>query len=304
MTRLADRWRSYWFRPAPLLDLAVLRILCVGFQLYWLIASDQLALLCAASARPDADWDPLPVLRLLMLPFGPGVRPTIGALLGVRGVTLAAGAFSLAGLATSPSLAVFAAGNLFLQAYLYSYGQYKHPEALMLIALAILAASPCGSVLSVDARLRNGPRSADESSTFARWPLLLLGWMQVLLYASAAVSKVVKSGLAWMNGYTLQYYAFYFGIQLDTRFGIWLSEHHRLSIVLSAITWLFEATFFLVMTRPRSRWIYLPLGSVIHLLIWLTLGAGFPQLVVLYAVFVPWSALVRGRAVATAPSPS
>jgi hypothetical protein len=211
----------------------------------------------------------------------------------VRSVTLVAGALGLLGCATPASLTVFSAGNLFLQAYLYSFHQYKHPEALMLIALAILAFSPCGRVLSVDGLLRRKSAGAGDSSAFARWPLLLLGWMQALLYASAALSKLLKSGLGWTNGYTLQYYAFYFGVQLDTTLGVWLSEHHTLSMLLSWITLLFEASFFLVIPRPRLRWIYLPLGTAIHGLIWMTLGAGFPQLVVLYAVFVPWSRLLR-----------
>lgn len=29
-------WNSYWFRPAPLLDLVILRIMAVGLQL-WLL---------------------------------------------------------------------------------------------------------------------------------------------------------------------------------------------------------------------------------------------------------------------------
>jgi hypothetical protein len=154
MTRLSDRWRAYWFRPAPLLDLAVVRILVVGFQIAWLIGSSQLDLLREASLRPTSSYEPLPVLHLLTWPWGDGFRPTLETLLSIRTVTLVAGVLSLLGFATSASLAVFAAGNVFLQAYLYSFHHHKHPEALMMIALGVLALGPSGRVLSLDAALR------------------------------------------------------------------------------------------------------------------------------------------------------
>jgi hypothetical protein len=304
MTRLWDRWRGYWFRPSPLIDLAVVRILLVALQLAWLLASSQLDLLREAGARPGSEYDPLPALRLLIWPLGAGYRPSLDALLSVRTVTLVAGVLSMLGVATSASLILFTAGNVFLQAYLYSFGHVYHPEALMMISLAILALSPCGRVLSVDSVLKrivsrsnDGTRSClgDQStwSPFARWPLLLLQWMQVLIYSSAALSKLAKSGLDWPNGYTLQYYAFYYGSQLDTRLGVWLSEQHTLAVVLSWITLLFECTFFLVMLKRRLLWIYLTLGTAIHLVIWQTIGATFPQFIVIYAVFIPWGRILH-----------
>ena len=38
--KLAERWDRYWFRPAPLFDLAVLRVLVVGYQVLWLGTTD------------------------------------------------------------------------------------------------------------------------------------------------------------------------------------------------------------------------------------------------------------------------
>ena len=79
----------------------------------------------------------------------------------------------------------------------------------MMIALSVLALSPSGRVLSVDAWLRNRSRSESVpvialQSEFAGWPIKLLQWFFVLMYLSAVWSKLSVTGLDWANGYTLQ----------------------------------------------------------------------------------------------------
>jgi hypothetical protein len=81
----------------------------------------------------------------------------------------------------------------------------------MMIALSALAISPSGRVLSVDAwfgRWRAGRGAGDwpdQTSEFAGWPLKLIQWFFVLMYASAVWSKLSHSGLDWANGFTLQW---------------------------------------------------------------------------------------------------
>ena len=95
---------------------------------------------------------------------------------------------ALIGLRTNTSLIIFAVGNVFMQAFAYSFGDFHHPEALMMITLSVLALSPAGGVLSIDdlrRRLRlNAEKKRfsvfnimDENSAFARWPLLLVQWI-------------------------------------------------------------------------------------------------------------------------------
>jgi hypothetical protein len=105
-----------------------------------------------------------------------------------------------------------------MQAFIYSFYDLHHPEAVMMLALLALALSPSGRVLSIDSllsQLRWNYRSRKfkifkniiaKTSIFARWPLTLLQWLFALIYLSAALTKLGRGGLDWVNGYTLQYY--------------------------------------------------------------------------------------------------
>src|SRR5919198_2587976 len=56
-------WNSYWFRPAPLLDMAILRIVVVGLQLWLLMLHDNLMeflqFLHERASLPDDLYTPL-----------------------------------------------------------------------------------------------------------------------------------------------------------------------------------------------------------------------------------------------------
>lgn len=307
-------WRAYWFRPAPLFDLAVVRIAAVAFQLQWLLRLDRRRTFAEWGGFPDALYDPLPLLRLLTLPFGWRVRPMPEVLEVVYWVTVATGVFALAGVRTSVALAVFTAGNVFLIAFRYSFGEVHHPEAIMMIALGVLALSPAGRILSVDDLLRRIRRArvrrefepfdlTAESSLFARWPLLTVRWLFALVYLSAATSKLATSGLDWVNGYTLQFFMLRDGVRWDSQIGIWLGQHYPLALVASWVTVLFETTFVLVLLVPALALVYLPIGVGLHTGIYLTQRAPFFQFVTLYSVFVPWSGAVRWAAARRASRP-
>lgn len=212
---MMKKWNEYWFQPASLLNLAVCRCIIVGYQLY-LFGTGYQNYIDAASL-PEHLYDPLLVLELFIAPFGTAYRPGAEVLVVVYWVTFAAGWLALIGLITKPSLWLFALGNIFLQGHVYSYGEIHHPEALMMIALVILAMSPAGEVLSVDdlwKKMRSKATSlrgylyslGQEKSAFARWPLLLIQVLFALVYLDAGLSKMEEAGLDWVNGYTLQYY--------------------------------------------------------------------------------------------------
>jgi HTTM domain len=291
-------WREYWFRPAPLLDLAVLRITAVGLQLILLMNGHQwIARLHAFSELPDQWYQPLPILRLLTFPFGSPYRPSVEVLEVIWVVTVITGIFALIGLLTNRSLLIFAAGNVFIQAYLYSFGDHHHPEAVMMIALFVLALSPCGRVLSIDHWLRaratsGGPFGLDsltQESPFARWPILTIQWVFVLMYLSAVLSKLVFYGPNWLNGFTLQGYLIRDGIRWHSPLALWLAQHHLLVLGLQYLTIAFQSTFVLAVVFPKLRWIYVPVGLGFHIGILLTLRADFYQWIALYVVFIPWA---------------
>lgn len=66
-SRLVESWNRYWFPQAPLLDLAILRIIAIGTQLALMLFDPRygLASLAEVGAVPDAYYKPLP----FFLPF-------------------------------------------------------------------------------------------------------------------------------------------------------------------------------------------------------------------------------------------
>lgn len=301
MVELVKPWNTYWFRPAPLVHLAICRIVVVGFQLFILLNHHYYNYnrLRQVSALPDFLYDPLPVLRLLIWPFGWTYRPPFEILLTVYCITLAVGVLALIGLKTNFSLLAFTVGNVFMQAFSYSFGEYHHPEALLMITLLLLALSPAGGVLSIDdlwrrLRLNSKRRRFDvfnnilnEASAFASWPLLLVQWLLALIYLATAMSKLGSAGLDWMNGYTLQYFLLRDALRWSN-IGVWLAHQQTVVWLLSWMTILFEGTFFLVLIFPRLAWLYIPSGVALHMGIYLTMGAFFFQFIVIYTVFIPW----------------
>ena len=220
MEKLTRRWEAYWFQPAPLISLAFCRVIVVAFQLYYLIANDYLSQI----TFPDSLYRPLTIFRFLTLPLGWNgfdslfhmhvewlYHPDGVVLEGFYWITLVAGFFALVGFRTNLSLIIFAVGNIFMQAFHYSFGDLHHPEGLIMITLCIFALSPVGRVLSIDDLYRrvhsNRTRKKFEEfdpldgtlNLFARWPLLLTQWMFALIYLSGCVSKLFNSGLDWIT---------------------------------------------------------------------------------------------------------
>ena len=297
-------WQNYWFRRGSLFDLAVCRIIIVGFQLYLLLIEGMLGELRRYSEMPNSLYDPLGVLHLLIWPMGWNYRPPFEVLEIVFGITITAGVLTIIGMKTNPALLLFTAGNLFLQTYKYSFGDFHHRQALMMIALFALSLSPAGQVLSLDdywrrKRLMNKRQSyfslnlLEGTSHFARWPLLLIQWMFALIFLSACFSKLSVSGVDWMNGYTLQFYMFRDALRWDQPLGIWLAQFHTLIYLGQWVVILFQGTFFLVLVYPVLARIYIPLALFFHTLVYMTMKAPFFQWMVIYVVFVPWAETVK-----------
>lgn len=282
-------WQRYWFSPAPCLDLAVVRIIIVAVHLFsaWHLVDAA----TERAALPDEIWEPLIILKLMNLPFGWGFRPPPEVLHAINTICLAAGLLALVGLFTNLSLAVLAFTSVYLQAFVYSFGDFHHPEAVTMIALSVLALSPSGRVLSIDSVFLRGRRAWQDlltaESEFAGWPIRLLQWFFVLMYLSAVWSKL-SEGLDWPNGFTLQYYLIQDGLRWDSPFALWLSQFHILIWLGQLAVVTFQATFALAVIFPILRWIYVPAGLMLHTFIFLSLKAPFFSWMALYSVFIPW----------------
>lgn len=294
---LLNRWNNFWFTNAPYFDLAVIRLLMVALQLFLMIKA--YGGYVGTVDLPAEAFIPLPALKVLMLPWGWGARPDLLMIVTVFWATVIFGVMAFIGVLTNLNLFLFAIGSMFLQAFVYSFGEQHHPEAIMMIALLVFSFGPCGKVLSVDAYIKslrsrgNGEvKFLEYGSSYAGWPIKLMMCVFAMIYLSAITSKLAHGGgqgLDWVNGITLQYYLVQDGLRWDIDLGIWLAQFHNFIFMVQIFVVFFQSTFFLIIFFPKLRWVYLPVGLVFHIGIYLTLRAPFPQWIILYSLFVPWS---------------
>lgn len=305
---LSQRWNAYWFQSSPLFDLAVCRIIIIAFQLGNLIVRDYYGAMLKRGEVAALNYNPLNPVKWLTFPWGWEQVPPNWYLSLIFALSFISGITALIGFKTNLSLMVFAIGSLFIQCYIYSFGSHHHPYALLLITLFLLALSPAGGVLSLDHLLRKlqthikkqrftAFNLLNKESEFARWPLLTVQWLIVIIYLSAALHKLAYGdgflGTDWMNGYTLQYYLTRDGLRWGSDLGVWLGQFYIVGVVFAWIAVIFEGTFFLAVIFPQLVWVYIPSGIAFHTGIYLAQRAPFFGLMVLYCVFIPWTKLIQ-----------
>jgi hypothetical protein len=291
-------WTAYWFRPAPLFDLAVCRILLVGTQLVLLLwySKYSVSRLAIYAELDDQMYLPHPLLRVLMLPFGLDFRPDLDFLIWTRYIAIGAGILAMIGLLTHVSLVIFFYSSLILILHFFSYGDFHHTDAPLVLALGFVILSPAGRVLSIDRLLRGGSGGGTltETSPYARWPILLGQWMFALIYLSAFLEKLFfTGGLDWVNGYTLMYHMAHDSLWRGSVLGLWMQQHWALVLLGQLTVVAFQGTFWVSLLLPRLKLIYVPLGFTFHVINILALNAIFWEWIGTYAIFVPWALAAR-----------
>lgn len=292
-------WSRFWFADAPYFDLALMRMLFVGLQMFLLLLWSYEGIQYV-SALPDAMWLPLPTFQLVA-PWAHGARPSVDFVMLVYWSTWAVGALAFVGFLTGASTLAFALGNIYLQSYQYSFGEIHHTEAIMMIALLAIALGPSGRVLSVDDWIRTrraGPGARrvpllELRGPDAGWPIRMMQCFIPMMYMSAAFAKLTLDGrgwsLDWANGVTLQKYLAIDGVRWASPLAVWASQFHVPLLIGQWVVLVFQVTYFVTIFSRRARWIYIPLGLVFHIGIYLTLRAAFPQWIAASAFYVPWS---------------
>jgi predicted DCC family thiol-disulfide oxidoreductase YuxK len=290
-----ERLDRHWFEPARVRDLAWLRIAIVFVLLADAMWPGTLMRQLQLTRLPAEWFDPIPSLKVLMLPFGWGARPGAAAIVAAWMVCGVTGIAALVGARTRLSLGVFAIANTFLLSHFYSYGIVQHPQAAATIVLWMLILTPSGEALSVDSmrarvtesarRERFVPGDAEALSRDARWPLRVVQWLLVIIYLSAALWKLTRGGAEWLNGYTMQYYLLVDGSTHEVPLAIAFAHAHWIGIASAVVTLAFELTFVVCILFPRTTAAYLTTGVGVHAGIWLLMRAPFFQLLALYAAF-------------------
>jgi hypothetical protein len=308
-----DRWNAYWFPTTPTLHLAICRIVAVAAQLFWFFPNleEHRNLL----VKNSEFIEPQLLTRVISAVVPRDLIFTSEAFTVLYWATAVAGVAALVGFFARISLFVFALGTWIFVAHLFSYGDRHHTEALFCIFLMLLAVAPSGDRLSVDALIRRRRRHASDASDasgmseMAIWPLKVVHVLLAMTYFSAGMSKLLYSGVRWLNGYTLQGHTFGDALERGHPLGIWLAGQHELAVALSVCTILLEVFFFVSLFTPRLAPLFFLSALAFQVGLYLAAGYDFFQHMVLltlllFFLYPEWwrSWLVKPNVVASAPA--
>jgi hypothetical protein len=217
-------------------------------------------------------------------------------------INVFAGITALLGWCTRTSVFLFALVHWIFVAHQYSYANHHHHEALLAIFLMLLAFSPAGRRLSIDAVMRRQRHDSAHTSEetvdtgdMAIWPLKLIHVLLAFTYFSAGLAKVVYGGLAWMNGYTLQHYMFDRAVQWESPIGLWVVQQYTLCVFLSAFTIFFELFFWVSLFIPWTAPYFFLSGILFHIGLRITMGHGFSQHILLLLLLLGFVSLGRWK---------
>lgn len=286
-------WRAlvhFFTEPGEALDLAVFRIaICVAF---WLELPSLRGLQGFTSLPKELKFAPdglgwlVPHLPLSSTDVTYAWRALQAAI-----VLTALGVFTRWAAATMALLGayVFLVPNLF--------GYVNHSSQHLVWFAVLLAASPSGDSLSIDA-LRGAwsapGRAIGKRARAVRYALpLRFAWLMIgLIYLFPGIHKYASAGLRWASGTSLRHRVYWTSFQ-D---GGWpiangLDRHPLLLTLGGLMTLAFELSFLILILFRRTRPVAAVAGIVFHNMTRRLLHIGFTSLQLAYVSFVPWQRL-------------
>jgi predicted DCC family thiol-disulfide oxidoreductase YuxK len=205
----------------------------------------------------------------------------------------------IVGLFTRTSTIICLVLSLYVLGLPQFFGKINHNHHLIWF-MAILAASPCADVLSLDAvwkswrRADRGTTAPPEAATAYGLPLRFILLLMGVIYFSAGFWKVWTAGYHWAwsdNPRNIMYNKW---MELAGWMPIFRIDQYPLMYKVSALgTLMFELSFIFLIFSKRLR-VMAPLGGLaFHSVTNLFMKIWFWNLQGCYAAFVNWSALFR-----------
>jgi hypothetical protein len=267
------------------LNLAMFRMVFFGY-LAWFAATAYDWTWFAS--LPDALRTPPPLAGwYAALPFSPaGVRACQIALI----ITALAAAIGwqtrfMTGATAVLSLLVLGVPQMYLK--------IDHYHHLVWFA-AILAASPCGDVLSVDAWRERRPRPA-RALAYAL-PLRYIWTLIGLIYFFPGLAKA-RALPMWVHPDNLKFQLYAKWAELDNFAPLLPIDQWPFVLSLAAAaTIAFELSFLWLVLHHQTRLYAAAGGLLFHLMTWQMMGISFVVLQVCYVAFVPWDRVFRWSA--------
>ena len=200
-SRLADRWRNYWFGLRAPVSIEVLRVAVAVASLHaWnLTAADSYAALL--ERYPEGAYRPIGLLALLGAD-----PPPVWCLEAIKWLGLVAAVFVLVGLFTRAGLVVTALSMCLLVGFKESFVKsWHHGFTPLLVALLAFMLAPAGRRFAIDAvlRRRRGRPAPPEPPA---WPVLLVQVAAGLFFLNAVYWKLRRAGIDWALSDSLRHH--------------------------------------------------------------------------------------------------
>jgi len=244
----------------------------------------------AWGAVSNAFWLPLPLFTILHLkPLAPDVLAVLQV------VWRASLLLSAVGLFTRASMVVASVLGVYLLGLPHNFGQTYHFDAVLVIAMGVLACSRAADACSVDVLLRDDP--PPKWSGEYRWPIRAIWVAVALVFFAAGLAKLRYGGLAWItsgNMSILLTRALYHVSDADplTHVGLWIAGRHWLASTVAAAAVTTEVAFPAALISRRARMVLVPAAIGMLLAIRVLMGPTFGGFLVVNVFWVPWRGLV------------
>ena len=199
MSTLAAAWNTFWFEPAAPWPLGLCRAgFFASFYVLFLARTD----LRWYALFPPEFYQPRSFFAWLSLPV-PNWDGMNGLVTAFEISVILAALGLLTRMAT---LTTFVLG-LYVLGLQFNYGYLHWAHAIVPIVMGILALSPCGDALSLDALVRRAVtgRTAAAGGQY-RWPIQLVRLVFVTVFLAAGLAKLRQAGLEWVLSDTLRNY--------------------------------------------------------------------------------------------------
>jgi hypothetical protein len=278
MSAIAERWEEFWFKPVPVATIAVLRIAHGFVVLLWAsaIAPDAMTFFSRDGVLPAQSQSGFRWGLLQVFPQKSAVLALL-ILLFVSGVCLMIGYRSkLAALLVFVCLISFSRRDPWV---------FNAGDSLFRHMALFLAASPCGSALSVDSWRRNR-RGFWTFPLRAPWAQRMIQVQVSMLYLFTVWAKA--RGPRWIGG-TAVSESLRVGDLTRLDLGYRATESLLVANLLTYGTLVVELALAILIWNRKLRPIVIGLGIALHLFIEVTFGLGFFSMVIImsYISFVP-----------------
>jgi hypothetical protein len=268
--------------------LGTCRILFFGWIFLWFLAED----LSLVALQPVENWRPILLLRLVGLDQLPNRYPLELVSVVWKGALFLA----CIGLATRTSCALSCVLGVYLLGLTHSFWKINHSDAALVLAMGFLAFSRAGDALSIDRLLQKNSANAEfkiaPSGEYC-WPIQIVRLTFIVVFFSAGIAKLLRSGSDWMFSDNLETIIWYASLTRETIASVNLEMPFfgLICIVAAVSSVILEVACPLALFNRLAAAIIIPSLFFLQVGITILMGDDFTQFAALYLFWVPWIAL-------------